>query len=143
MSSKINAGLLLYRYQKEELEVYLVPSKDNNWQMPESATVENMESIEAVRHHFEALTGLHLNKEDMISLDLVECMKTGKQFMAYALETDWEKLPSNSKRRRLLAANKGAYLAMKDAFKKVMPVQYALLKELQEVLSVRNLIRYL
>ena len=143
MSSKINAGLLLYRYQKEELEVYLVPSTNNDWQVPESATVESTETLEVVRHHFEALTGLRLNKEDMISLDLVECMKTGKQFMAYALETDWEKLPPNSKRRRLLTANKGAYLAMKDAFKKVMPAQYALLKELQEVLSVRNLIRYL
>lgn len=143
MSFKVNAGLLLYRYQKEGLAVYLVPSTNDNWQMPESATVENGESLEAIKNYIKDLTGLTLHREDMICLDLVQCVETGKKFMAYALETDWEKLPATSKRHRFLKANKGAYIVIKEAFKKVMPAQYALLKELKDVLSERNLIRYI
>jgi hypothetical protein len=47
MSSKVKAGLLLYRQKNEGLEVYLVPNDDDVLQMPESFSVEYHEALEA------------------------------------------------------------------------------------------------
>jgi predicted NUDIX family NTP pyrophosphohydrolase len=142
MSSKIKAGLLLYRQKKEGLEVYLVQNDDDDLQMPESFSIENHEALETFCDNLERVLGIKVEVEDLIQLDLVKCMVSGKEFLAYALETDWEKLPESSKRFKFVKVNKGAYYAIKDAFKRVMPAQYAMLKELVEVVSSRNIMRF-
>jgi hypothetical protein len=63
--------------------------------------------------------------------------------LAYAFEIDWRRLPEESKRRQFLDTNKGAFVSVKVAFKKNMPAEYKMLKELVDVLSVRNIIKYL
>ncbi len=142
MASDIQAGFLLYRYNKEEqLEVCLVTNEDNDLMMPQRAEFERSQTLEAMCQELERLTGVHVSSEDIIPLEVVKCVKTGKKFLAYALETDWEKLPETSKRHKI--KKYGTYVAMKKAFKKVMPAQYEMLKELQDVLSIRNLIRYM
>jgi hypothetical protein len=37
----------------------------------------------------------------------------------------------------------GTFVAVKEAFKKVLPHEYAMLKELREILNDRNLLKYL
>ncbi len=142
MSSKVKAGLLLYRQKNEGLEVYLVPNDDDVLQMPESFSVEYHEALEAFCERLEKVTGIKVQVDDLTQLDLVKCMISGKEFLAYALETDWEKLPETSKRYRFVQVNKGAYYAIKDAFKKVMPAQYAMLKELVEIVTSRNAMKF-
>jgi predicted NUDIX family NTP pyrophosphohydrolase len=142
MSSKVKAGLLLYRQKNEGLEVYLVPNDDDVLQMPESFSVEYHEALEAFCERLEKVTGIKVQVDDLTQLDLVKCMISGKEFLAYALETDWEKLPETSKRYRFVQVNRGAYYAIKDAFKKVMPAQYAMLKELVEIVTSRNAMKF-
>lgn len=142
MSSKIKAGLLLYRQRKEGLEVYLVENDDDDLQMPESFSIEHHEALESFCENLERVLGIKVEVEELIQLDLVKCMVSGKEFLAYALETDWEKLPNSSTRYKFAKVNKGAYYAIKDAFKRVMPAQYAMLKELVEVISSRNIMRF-
>lgn len=142
MPSKIKAGLLLYRQRKEGLEVYLVPGDDNSLQMPESFSLEHHEALETFRDNLEKVVGIRVEVEQLTELDLVQCMVSGREFLAYALETDWEKLPGTSKRYRFVQVNKGAYFAIKDAFKRVMPAQYAMLKELAEIVASRNIMRF-
>jgi predicted NUDIX family NTP pyrophosphohydrolase len=142
MSSKVKAGLLLYRQRSEGLEVYLVPGDDNSLQMPESFSLEHHEALETFCDNLEKTLGIRVEVEQLTELDLVKCMVSGREFLAYALETDWEKLPDTSKRYRFVQANKGAYYAIKDAFKRVMPAQYAMLKELVEIVSSRNIMRF-
>lgn len=142
MSSKIKAGLLLYRQKSEGLEVYLVPGDDDSLQMPENFSLEHHEALESFCDNLERVMGIKVEVEQLIQLDLVKCMVSGKEFLAYALETDWEKLPETSKRYRFVQVNRGAYYAIKDAFKRVMPAQYAMLKELVEIVASRNIMRF-
>lgn len=142
MSSKVKAGLLLYRQKSEGLEVYLVPGDDNSLQMPESFSLEHHEALEMFCENMEKTLGIRVEVEQLTELDLVRCMVSGREFLAYALETDWEKLPDTSKRYRFVQVNKGAYYAIKDAFKRVMPAQYAMLKELVEIVSSRNIMKF-
>lgn len=142
MSSKVKAGLLLYRQKSEGLEVYLVPGDDNSLQMPESFSLEHHEALETFCDNLEKTLGIRVEVEQLTELDLVKCMVSGREFLAYALETDWEKLPATSKRYKFVQVNKGAYYAVKDAFKRVMPAQYAMLKELVEIVSSRNIMRF-
>lgn len=142
MSSKVKAGLLLYRQRSEGLEVYLVPGDDNSLQMPESFSLEHHEALETFCDNLEKTLGIRVEVEQLTELDLVKCMVSGREFLAYALETDWEKLPETSKRYKFVQVNKGAYYAVKDAFKRVMPAQYAMLKELVEIVSSRNIMRF-
>lgn len=142
MPSTIKAGLLLYRQKSEGLEVYLVPGDDDSLQMPESFSLEHHEALENFCDNLEKTVGIRVEIEQLTELDLVECMVSGREFLAYALETDWEKLPDTSKRYRFIKKNKGTYYAIKDAFKRVMPAQYAMLKELAEIVASRNIMRF-
>ncbi len=142
MSSKVKAGLLLYRQNPKGLEVYLVPGDDDSLQMPESFSLEHHEALEVFSENLEKILGIKVEIEQLTELDLVKCMVSGKEFLAYALETDWEKLPDTSRRYRFVQVNRGAYYAIKDAFKRVMPAQYAMLKELVEIVSSRNIMRF-
>lgn len=142
MSSKVKAGLLLYRQKAKDLEVYLVPGDDDLLQMPESLTLDHHDALETFCENLEKTIGIRVEVEQLTELDLVKCMVSGREFLAYALETDWEKLPDTSKRYRFVQVNKGAYIAVKDAFKRIMPAQYAMLKELVEIVSSRNIMRF-
>ena len=82
----------------EGLEVYLVPGDDDSLQMPESFSLEHHEALESFCDNLERVMGIKVEVEQLIQLDLVKCMVSGKEFLAYALETDWEKLPETSKR---------------------------------------------
>jgi predicted NUDIX family NTP pyrophosphohydrolase len=129
------AKVLMYRYKNEELEVFLERNDEDKWSFPDLSEGDKEQVIK------------HLNSEagedDHIPLDVVQCETRKRDMLAYAFEIDWRRLPEESKRRQFLETNKGAFVSVKEAFKKNMPAEYKMLKELVDVLSVRNIIKYL
>ena len=123
------AHLIIYRIRQRGLEVFLVNHDldGDDWHLPQ-APVSQL-------------------RNDGIELDPVE--KDGEQFRAIAVEGDWHDIPSLKgliKQDVRFVTDKvfnelekhGAYFAVKDAFKKVLPQQYAFLSELKEVISEKN-----
>jgi len=129
MNLKDTARLIIYRFRERGLEVFLVPDEDQ-WQLPESPKSPNDEA-------------------GFIELDPVHCPH-GTTEQAFAVEGDWHDIPSLKAmlfedalniKEKVEEMESGTFVAIKEAFKKVLPHQYRQLKELKEVLVDRNLTR--
>ncbi len=148
MSSKESIDLIIYRIRESGLEIFLV-----NKESPQ-AEGEAWEAISAAGDQVERLPAANC-----IELDTVQ-REDGTSRRIIAVEADWHELPSlraliyedyrvakEKARERLRSLlpdiEKGAYFAIKEAFKRVLPEQYAFLKELKEVLIEKNSTRYL
>jgi methyl coenzyme M reductase gamma subunit len=129
------AKVLMYRYQNEGLEVFIEKNEDGEWTFPDFAEGD----IETISEQIQ----LEAGQDDHIELDPVTCEARKRDVLAYAFEIDWRKLPEESLRRQFLETNKGAFIVVKEALKKNMPTEYKMLKELVDVLSIRNIIKNL
>ncbi|MBT8220383.1 MAG: hypothetical protein KJP00_11180 [Bacteroidia bacterium] len=145
MSLFNQARIIIYRVNKKGLEVFLleVPGPDAGafWQVPEGHTIHET-------------LAKQLPTSDFIEL---EPMQTAEgQVRTIAVEGDYHDIPSiramvkedmrivkRQIKTILPGLENGAYCAVKEAFKKVMPHEYAVLKELKEVVMDRNLLRNL
>lgn len=122
-----SARVIIYRLNKKGLEIFLVKNQQdvNQWQLPE---------------------GLPSNEQDQRIIHLESEEQKG-----YAFEADWHEIPSirgmlkddarlvkAELKKRIPELEQGSYVAVKEAFKKVLPAEYALLKELKEILFERN-----
>jgi hypothetical protein len=84
----------------------------------------------------------------------------GLERKAIAIEADWHEIPSlralmyedyrvaKEKARQHLKSlipdqEQGTYVAIKDAFKRVLPEQYAFLKELKDIIVDKNQTKYI
>ncbi|MGB1216386.1 MAG: hypothetical protein ACPG5P_00835 [Saprospiraceae bacterium] len=128
-------GMVFYRYnENEDLEIMLDENANGEFCLPES-DFQNCEE-------FEIGTGIAAqDNEDVIELDESEVPSPqGIVNKAIALEGKME-----NKMRKFMKIRKeeGNYLAFKEATKKIMPHQYAILKELKDVLMERNLTKYI
>ncbi len=126
------AHLIIYRIRQRGLEVFLVNNEleGEDWHLPQ-APVSQV-------------------KKEAIELDPIE--KDGEEHRAYAVEGDWHDIPSlkglikqdvkfvTDKVFEGLEKN-GSYFAVKEAVKKVMPSQYAFLKELKEIITEKNSVK--
>jgi predicted NUDIX family NTP pyrophosphohydrolase len=138
--------VIIYRVREQGLEVFLVnPTSEHpgaeNTAMPVADVSEYLmaatNSIE-----LESVTNQH-----------------GEARKAIAIEADWHEIPSlralmyedyrvaKEKAKQHLKnlvpdLDKGAYIAVKDAFKRVMPEQYAFLKELKDIVLDKNQTKY-
>lgn len=136
ISKKIN--LVIYRFREKGLEVFLVnPSDNENWTLP--------------GEHQPGETDLtsFSDADSFIELEQVESAE-GEAEHTWAIEGDWHDIPSLKSmlledavqlRDKLAEMEKGGFFAVKEAFKKVLPHQYKLLKELKEILIDRNSIK--
>lgn len=137
--------LLIYRVKDTGLEVFLF----EHAAQPDSA----MPSV----HHLASETGDHISLEPVTDA-------TGLVRNAIAIEADWHDIPSLRALIRTdyevakqkakahiksmlpdipnLDFEQGTYVAIKDAFKQVMPEQYAFLKELKEIVREKNQTKY-
>jgi predicted NUDIX family NTP pyrophosphohydrolase len=145
MQEQEKTNLIIYRVKDKGLEVFLVrPGKEGaDWQIPhgEKAAVASL-----------PVKG----EETLIELDPVS-QEDGILEQAYALEGDWHDIPSiksilvhdvefmKDTLRKMVpdVMEKGAFFAIKEAFKKVLPHQYEQLKELKEIIVDRNLTKYM
>lgn len=133
------ARVVIYRFHEKGLEIFLI-----NNDMKEDAEVWNLPQGFA-----EKLKSSGYFK-NVISLDS-ELESGDCKIRTVAIEGDWHDIPSirgmlkhdiklfkNIVKENLPGSEKGAFFAVKEAFKKVMPQEYEALKELKDILFDRN-----
>lgn len=136
-----NASLIIYRFAEKGLEIFLVNSdKKDNWDLPKNL----MDQVDPKKL---------LEEERIIALDPVE--EEGEMIQGIAVESDWHEIPSlksmvkedvlfvKDQIKQIVPdmMEKGTYVAVKEAFKRVLPHQYEMLKELKDTLTERNSIQ--
>jgi hypothetical protein len=136
MSVREYAKYVIYRVASKGLEVFLVRHDDEDWKLPLGKDELDAGSISQASQI--------INLEDLSEKDQ-------EYFRAKAIEADYHDIPSL---RALIREDviemkekvgefipdleKGAFFAVKEALKKVMPNEYAYLKELKEIVIDRN-----
>ncbi len=143
MSVLDSARLVIYRINQKGLEIFLVQGddKNKNWQIPQgNLPVNHADHLRAA--------------ERMIHLDPIE---DGEDTLrGLAIECDWHEIPSvramikqdvrivkDQIKQRIPELEQGTFFAVKEAFKKVLPHEYTMLKELKDVLTDRNQAKYI
>ncbi|MBK9253938.1 MAG: hypothetical protein IPM42_00470 [Saprospiraceae bacterium] len=133
------ARVIIYRFHEKGLEIFLINSDLENdtdiWRIPEGTLLELQK---------------HSSVKNLIDLDATED-ENGRTIKTLAIEGDWHDIPSirgmlkhdvklvkSIVKENLPGSEKGAYFAVKEAFKKVLPHEYKALKELKDVLFDRN-----
>ncbi|MEL6864580.1 MAG: hypothetical protein AAFP19_09180 [Bacteroidota bacterium] len=138
-----SARLVIYRMNKKGLEIFLVNTgegENNQWQIPQGQFTQSNQ--------------VHAD-DRLIELDPVQ-QENGQMEQGWAIEGDWHEIPSIRKmlrddvrivkdqiKQRFPELEKGTYFAVKEAFKQVMPSEYAMLKELKEIMTDRNQAKYI
>lgn len=134
--------VVIYRFHEKGLEIFLINNKMEEdpevWKIPHGS--DKMEYGEQVAEH-------------IIKLDPVTD-EFGNITEIIGIEGDWHDIPSirgmikhdlkrvKSKVKEVLPdAEKGMYFNVKEAFKKVLPHEYAALKELKDILIDRNAVK--
>lgn len=137
------ARVIIYRFHKKGLEIFLVNSDLENdpdiWKLPKG----NINTVSRGSY------------TDSIQLESQKDEK-GREVKTLAVEGEWHDIPSlrgmlkhdvklvKSKLVEVAPeAEKGGFFAVKEAFKKVMPDEYKALKELKSILRDRNLTKYI
>ncbi len=133
------ARVIIYRFHEKGLEIFLINNQMENdcyiWKLPQGMTNTLREEGKLV---------------NVIDLDSIED-ENGHNIKTLAIEGDWHDIPSirgmlkhdvkllkSIVKENLPGSEKGAYFAVKEAFKKVLPHEYKALKELKEILFDRN-----
>ena len=141
MSVLDQARVIIYRFHEKGLEIFLINNemdKDSDiWKFPEGTSL----SIHT-----------HKGKNAVIDLDVTNDAD-GRSIKTLAIEGDWHDIPSirgmlkhdiklvkSIVHENLPGIEKGTFFAVKEAFKKVLPEEYKVLKELRDILFDRNTI---
>jgi predicted NUDIX family NTP pyrophosphohydrolase len=151
--SKKSAGLLLFRYSENGLEVLLVhpggplwASRDEGaWSIPKGEFSDDEDPLGAARREFEEETGV-VATGDPIPLEPVR-QPSGKILYAWALEgeVDVTRLKSNTfsmewppgsgRQREFPEVDRGEWLSIEAAERKMLRGQLPLLRQLVERLG--------
>lgn len=135
--------VVFYRVHEKGLEVMLINPElgtdPQAWKLPEGVSSEEIRSI----------------NQSVIKLDSIY-NEDGSKIKTYAVEADWHEIPSvrgiikhdvnrvkNKIRKVLPELEKATYFQVKEAFKKVLPDEYAALKELKDVIRDKNSVTYI
>lgn len=126
----VKIRFIFYRFHDKGLEFFLVKENDQ-WTLPSGHTKDQTQRF--------------FNREGkMIELEAGEI----DRMKNLAIEADWHDMPSirglikhdlKMVEEKFIGLEEGSYLAAKEAFKNVLPQEYALLKELKDILFDRNL----
>jgi predicted NUDIX family NTP pyrophosphohydrolase len=155
--AKKSAGLLLYRFQNQSLEVLLVhpggpfwKNKDwGAWSIPKGEIEENEELLKAAARETKEETGISVDINNPIPLKPVK-QKSGKIIYAWAKEANFEIEeiksnffemewpPKSGKKAFFPEVDKAAWLNLDDAEKKIVSGQLPLLRELEQKLLERG-----
>ncbi len=152
--AKLSAGLLMYRYRNEELEVFLVhpggpfwAKKDaGSWSIPKGEFSEEEEGLRAAKREFEEETGFQPPDSSFQQLTPIK-QSGGKIVHAWAVEgnCDPEKLVSNTfpmewppksgKIQEFPEVDRGEWFTIETAKEKIVKGQIGFFDELAELLS--------
>ncbi len=134
--------IVIYRVNQRGLEVFMVNDGKEAWSFPQGPAND--------------LTSNQIASDSkMIQLDPIED-QDGVKTNTIAIEGDWHDVPSirsmikqdvrivkNEIKQRIPELEKGTYVAVKECFKKAMPHEYGMIKELKDIIKERNSIRYI
>jgi hypothetical protein len=138
------ARVLIYRFHEKGLEVFLINNEMQNdpevWNLPEGFYSQIKNNIGCIN-------------KNTIELEPSENLD-GSKTKTLAIEGDWHDIPSirgmlkhdlklakKIIKEKLPGSDKGTFVAAKECFKKVLPHEYAAIKELAEIIADRNSIK--
>ena len=144
MSVLDSVRVLIYRVHEKGLEVFLINNEMDEdpeiWNLPEGFYSQIKGQIAAKGKHL-------IDLEPTVHDD-------GSKIKTLAVEGDWHDIPSirgmlkhdiklakKILRERLPGSEKGAYFAVKECFKKVLPQEYEAIKELKDIIADRNAVK--
>ena len=146
MSVLDHARLIIYRVNQKGLEIFLLKPeapKGEKWRIPETV-LKNKRGPNVM-----------MDQDIVIHLDPVE-NEDGNMQNAVALEADWHEIPSvraiikedvkivkTTIKEHIPDLEQGTYVAVKECFKKMMPHEYKMIKELKDILIDRNQSKYI
>jgi predicted NUDIX family NTP pyrophosphohydrolase len=153
MAKPISAGILLYRFRGETLEVFLVHpggpywrGKDAGaWSIPKGELEDGDDELAAAQREFEEETGLRVSGE-FVPLEPLR-LKSGKIVHAWALLGDidassirsnlfsMEWPPRSGRQQEFPEVDRGGWFTMEAAREKIHAGQMGFLDQLQERLS--------
>jgi predicted NUDIX family NTP pyrophosphohydrolase len=151
-----SAGILLYRYTNNLMEIFLVhpggpfwKGKDTGaWSIPKGEFTDE-DPLEAAIREFKEETGFALDRGHFFPLTTIQ-QKGGKLVLAWAVEgnIDADAIKSNTFRKEwppnsgkwqsFPEVDKGAWFDMATAREKINPAQAALLEELEKAVKERK-----
>ncbi|MDB5227410.1 MAG: putative pyrophosphohydrolase [Bacteroidota bacterium] len=157
MKPKQSAGILLYRFHKNELEVFLVhpggpfwAKKDlGAWSIPKGEYVEGEDPQEVAKREFEEETSVKFNGNIQWELSPVK-MKSGKVIHAWTAEGDIDPAiivsntfelewpPKSGKFQSIPEVDKGGWFSPQEAKEKINSTQAAFIDELLSKLKPAN-----
>ena len=137
------ARVIVYRVNKKGLEIFLLNHEDGkHMQLPKGQLYSSS------NHPL-------IKSDKMIELEPIH-HQDGQVQRALAVEGDWHDIPSirgiikddvrivkNQIKQRFPELEQGTFIAVKEAFKRVMPEEYACLKELKDIMLDRNQAKYI
>lgn len=143
MDNKELSNIILYRVKDSGLEVFLMKKDGEYWELPKG--------------QFQEAKAVALAEDRVIELDPISAEGEGIFEQAYAVEADWHDIPSlksilihdlkymkdTVKKMIPDMMEKGTFVAVKDAFKRVIPNKYKMIKELKDILVDRNSTKYM
>lgn len=152
--SKKSAGILLYRFKKKNLEIFLAhpggpfwKNKDAGaWSIPKGEFDDNEEPLDAAIREMKEETGLTL-KGNFIELTPVK-QKSGKLVYAWALEHnidpseiksnefEMEWPPKSGKKKSFPEIDKAEWFDLTMAKDKILGAQWPLVEELRKKLNL-------
>lgn len=150
---KLSAGILLYRIQDDELQVFLVHpggpyfvrKDDGVWSIPKGEYTEDEQPLAAAKREFEEETGLPVNGNIFLPLQPIK-QKGGKIVHAWAVEgnADPDKIVSNTFKMEypyksgkwidVPEIDRAAWFTVEEARTKINEAQVALVEELRNIL---------
>ena len=150
---KKSAGILLYKYQNQELEIFLVhpggpfwKNKDlGSWSIPKGEFTDEEIPLDAAISEFEEETGtklagnfLELQPIKLSSGKLVYCWAlagdlNANQIKSNTFEMEWP--PKSGKTKSFPEVDKGGWFLVSDALQKINTAQSAFINELQSILK--------
>lgn len=155
-TKKQSAGIVLYRLNKQQLEIFLVhpggpffAKKDaGSWSIPKGEFDEREDLLEVAKREFEEETGQKI-EGNFLALSPVK-QKGGKIVFAWAVEGDidaaainsnmftMEWPPKSGKVREFPEVDKGEWFSFSIAKEKINPAQAAFIDELVEKLGLKK-----
>ena len=145
-----SAGILLYRFQKEGVEVFLVHpggpfwvNKDKgSWSVPKGEYNDDEDVLKAAQREFQEETGLSI-QGNFIELGEVR-QPSGKRVRVWALENDQEVEdirsntfqlewpPKSGKMQEFPEVDRGGWFSIPEARQKILKGQIPFLDKLEE-----------
>ena len=145
-----SAGILLYRFQKDGVEVFLVHpggpfwvNKDNgSWSIPKGEYNDDEDALEAAQREFQEETGLSI-QGNFFELGEVR-QPSGKRVRVWALENDQEVEdirsntfqlewpPKSGKMQEFPEVDRGGWFSIPEARQKILKGQISFLDKLEE-----------